>query len=35
MVYRRRIIASHDNEVAALRLQAQMEERGKAEARGD
>ncbi len=31
MTYRRKIIASHDNEVAALRHQVQMEERGKAE----
>ena len=31
MTYRRKIIASHDNEVAALRYQVQMEERGKAE----
>jgi len=28
MVYRRRIIASHDNEIAALRHQKDMEERG-------
>jgi hypothetical protein len=31
MVYRRRIIASHDNEVAALRHQKDMEERGQKE----
>jgi len=31
MSYRRKIIASHDNEVAALRLQVQMEERGRVE----
>lgn len=31
MVYRRKIIASHDNEVAALRHQKDMEERGQKE----
>jgi hypothetical protein len=31
MSYRRKIIASHDNEVAALRLHVQMEERGRVE----
>lgn len=31
MVYRRRIIASHDNEIAALRHQKDMEERGQKE----
>jgi len=31
MTYRRKIIASHDNEVAALRHQVQMEERGRLE----
>jgi hypothetical protein len=31
MSYRRKIIASHDNEVAALRHQVQMEERGRIE----
>jgi hypothetical protein len=31
MIYRRRIIASHDNEVAALRHQKDMEERGQKE----
>ncbi len=31
MSYRRKIIASHDNEVAALRHQVQMEERGRLE----
>ena len=31
MTYRRKIIASHDNEVAALRHQVQMEERGRVE----
>ena len=29
MIYRRKIIASHDNEVAALRLQAEWEERAR------
>jgi hypothetical protein len=31
MIYRRKIIASHDNEVAALRHQKDMEERGQKE----
>jgi len=31
MTYRRKIIASHDNEVASLRHQVQMEERGRLE----
>jgi len=31
MVYRRKIIASHDNEIAALRHQKDMEERGQKE----
>jgi hypothetical protein len=31
MTYRRKIIASHDNEVAALRHQVQIEERGRLE----
>jgi hypothetical protein len=31
MTYRRKIIASHDNEVAALRHQVQMQERGRLE----